>query len=166
MKIAFWDGEEITCQFCSSKVKIFTVSSGLWSGFSISDKCCEQGPAEYEPHKTENEQMTQIKTTLDAQEKQVNLATVDPMTQIKPAPYRLVIEAYKAPDARSASGITLAVGGKQEHVWKVLAVGEKVKRGVVGDLILCGQYNGIKIMIGGREIHIISQKEVFAILDV
>jgi co-chaperonin GroES (HSP10) len=58
------------------------------------------------------------------------------------------------------------VGGKQEHVWRVLAVGEKVKRGAVGDLILCGQYNGIKIVIGGREIHIISQKEVFAILDV
>lgn len=107
-------------------------------------------------------------TTLDAPkpQKSVNLATLDPATQLSPAPYRLVIEAYDSGELRSASGITLAAGGKQEHVWRVLAVGEKVTRGAVGDLILCGQYNGIKIMIAGREIHIISQKEVFAIINV
>lgn len=107
-------------------------------------------------------------TTLDAPkpQKTVNLATLDPATQLSPAPYRLVIEAYESGEIRSASGLTLSTGGKQEHVWRVLAVGEKVTRGAVGDLILCGQYNGIKIVIAGREIHIISQKEVFAIIEV
>lgn len=84
---------------------------------------------------------------------------------LKPLADRVVVERLEQ-EAKTASGIVLPETSKEKpEEGVVLEVGKDVKELKRGDKIVFGKYSGAEVKVGGRELLIIKEEDVLAIIS-
>lgn len=88
--------------------------------------------------------------------------------QIKPLADRVIVEAA-APETKTASGLIIPDTAKEKpQRGKVVAVGTGKKDEPltvkVGDTVLYGKYSGTEITVDGKELLIMREADIFAIV--
>ena len=88
--------------------------------------------------------------------------------KVKPLGDRVLIEREEA-EAKTQSGIVLPGAKEAPQMGKVLAVGpgtSEVKMEVkTGDKVIFAKYAGTEIKIDGKELLLLSQSDVLAVVD-
>ncbi len=92
---------------------------------------------------------------------------------IKPLFDKIVIEAVKKEESTSSGILLPSAAQEKPELAKVIAVGpggivdgKEVKMQIkVGDLVLCSKYAGSNFKIDGKEVTILRQSDVLAIIQ-
>lgn len=96
------------------------------------------------------------------------------MSSIRPLNDRIVIQRSE-PETKTASGIVIPdSAGEKPEQGEILAVGpgkrdeqgERIKLDVkVGDRVLFGKYAGQTVKIGGNEVLVLREEDIFGVLE-
>ena len=93
--------------------------------------------------------------------------------QIKPLFDRIVVEAMDAEEKTKSGIVLLSKDQEKPQMARVVAVGpggnvdgKEVKMNVkVGDKVLCSKYAGTEFKVDGKEVTILRQSDILAIVE-